>query len=467
MKKLILSAKQYIQKLALIEENKLSEFLVFGEKYEELAENFYKGRIKDIVPSINTIFIDIGLEKNAFLNITKSYKNIRFSVDDEIIVQVKKEERDEKGAELSLDYSLASKNLVLLVNSKKISFSNKIKDEKKIEKLKKIFENSEMGLIVRTSAVFETEGNLKKEYENLKLKWENIKKIASQSKSGKLIYSQNSLLEKLFREYFDESIDELVVDDESIYKEIRKYIDKNNLENLKSKIKRYFKEEDIFDFYSINVDIENALREKLWLRSGAYLVIEKTEAFVSIDVNTGQNTQNKDLEKSILYTNIEAAEEIPRQLRLRNLAGIVIIDFIDMKKSQNRNKVLEVLKENLKKDRLQTEVVNFSSLNLVQLTRKRHGKELASYFKEACPYCGGSGRVKSKEAIILEILKDIEKITEDRDILKIEIVANKKIIENIEKDFKKYIKNILNPRKKEIIYMIDENIKEYEMNLYK
>lgn len=467
MKKLILSSEEYAHKLALIEENKVSEFLIELKNTDVALGAFYKGKIVDIIDGIESIFVDIGLEKNAFLNISKFKDRMKFNKNDEILVQVENEPRDEKGAKLTLDYSISGKNLVLLPNSTKVSISHKIFDEKEKERLKEIFADiKDMGLIIRTSAAFVDKNILREEYENLIFKWENIKKDFKNSKCGKKIYSQNSLIERIFREYFDEKTDELIIDNKDIFEKIKKYIEENKLESLKNKLKRFYKDEDIFEYYKVNIEIENALKKKVWLTSGAYIIIEKTEALISIDVNTGMNTEGKDLEKLITQTNLEAAIEIPRQLRLRNLSGIIIIDFIDMKKENNRKIVLKTLENELKNDRMKTNIVNFSSLNLVQLTRQRHGNDLSSYYQEPCIYCGGTGFVKSEESIILEILKELKNIVSDKDIKKIELISKTEIIRKIKRDFIEYIEGIL--KNKEFHLIETTYLKDYyKINLYR
>lgn len=480
MKSLVLSVNENITRLALIEEKKISEFLIENKKEQDYTGNFYKARIEDILENKGTFFVDIGLEKNAFLNLGKIKPKQNLCKNTEILVQVEKNPRDEKGASVILDYSLTGKNIVLLPNSKNISISNKIKEKKDIDRLKSIFsrflENKDMGLIIRTSALNMSENDLKNEYLELLEKWHKILEIYYKSKVGTLIFSQNSLMEKLYREYLNEDIDEIIVDNEAIFNEIKNHISQKQ---LKIKISRYFKEKDIFDFYSYNIDIENALKKKLWLDSGAYLVIEKTEALISIDVNTGRNLEAESLQDLIFKTNLEAAREIPRQLRLRNLAGIIVIDFIDMKSEAERKEILKVLNENLKKDREKVEIVNFSSLNLVQLTRQRKGKELAAYYQEECPYCEGMGHIISSERAILNILKELTEISCDKDIKKIEIIAKKEFLKKIKQEIYSCLDKIFEIDKeinkkvktstREIIFLEDNSyvLNHYKINLGK
>ena len=467
MKSLILSVNEYIIRLALIEDGKISEFLIEDKKDQDYTGNFYKGKIEDVLENKENFFINIGLEKNAFLNLGKLKKRQNLYKDADILVQVEKNPRDEKGASVTLDYSIAGKNIVLLPNSRNISISNKIKNEKDIDRLKAIFSKvKDVGLIIRTSASTVNENELQKEYLELLEKWNKILEIYSKSKVGTLIFSQNSIIDRLFRNYLDESVDELIVDDEENFNKIKEYVLQKD---LKIKINRYFNERDIFEFYSYNIDIENALRKKLWLESGAYLVIEKTEALVSIDVNTGRSIEAKNLKELIFKTNLEAAKEIPRQLRLRNLAGIIIIDFIDMKSELERKEVLKVLKENLKKDSEKTEVINYSSLNLVQLTRQRRGKELAAYYLEECPYCNGTGNIISEDRAILNLLKELTVISSDVDISGVEVIAKKEFSKKIKQEFSKYIEKIFEKRSVEIKFSENSSylVNQYKINIWK
>lgn len=470
MKKLILSVGDYRTEVALVEDSKLAELQIYDKNVQDLVGNFYRARIVDVVENLKAFFVDIGLEKKAFLTLEKIKLDKKLSIGDEILVQVNKNPRGEKGATLTLDYSLASKNLVLLPNSKTLSISRKIENEKDRERIRGIFSNlKEIGLIVRTSAVNIDEFLLKKEYDELLQKWQEIEKNYLKAKKNKLVYSNNSMIEKLFREFFNEDIEELIVDDKNIFEEIKSYIAKERLYDLERKISRYFKEEDIFDFYGINVDIENALRKKVWLDSGAYIVIEKTEALISIDVNSGRNLEEKDLRDTILKTNLEAAVEIPRQLRLRNLAGIIIIDFINMNLEADRKKVLKVFEENLKKDREKVEIVNFSKLDLLQLTRKRQGNDLAFYYQKICPHCEGTGLIISREKAILNILKELKEIKNERDIKKIEIKTSKEMFEELKNNFMIYIEKILENTDKKIIFLEEKSYidNRYEIILSK
>lgn len=459
MKKMLLSSNQYEIKMALLENNKVMELFIDRKNNEDLTGNFYKGRIIAILNAMNIIFLDIGLDKKAFLSAKIKDKN--YYIGQDLLVQIKNNFRDEKGIEVSLDYSIPSKNLVLLPKSKKIFYSNKINSD--VESIKKIFKNlKSKGLIIRSSALNLSSEKLLEEYEELEKIWENIKEIEKKVSSSKLVYKLNNPLEKIITDYIDKQIDEIIIDNTEIYENLKK-------KNLGIRLSKHLKDEDLFQHYRVDMAINQALSKKVYLASGAYIIIEKTEALISIDVNTGQNVGDKNLETTIYETNLEASAEIARQLRLRNLSGIIIIDFIDMKNFENRKKVLENLEEHLKKDRLQTKIISFSNLGLVEMTRKRNGKELSSHFNEICPLCEGSGKILSDEAIILNILKDIREISNDTDINRIEINLKKDLIDLIKKEYLIYIENFLKSKKKKIDFVEDKNLgnKYYNLSLYK
>ena len=458
MKKyLILSKSVYETKLALLEDNKLDEMYIERNNKKEITGNIYKGKVVDILNNGEIIFVDIGLEKNAFLSFENKKDISKYNIDDKLIVQAETEPRDEKGAKLTLDYSINGENLVLLPKSKNLSISKKIKDIEEVNRLKNIFLNVNNGLILRTNSKGKSEENLLKEYENLKNIENQINKEFKKINVG-LLYDVNSILKKVVA-LFDDSIEEFIIDNEYIFEEIKSLLIEIGRIDLIKKLRKYFKDENIFEYYNINSQIERALDRKVYLDSGAYIIIEKTEALISIDVNTGQNTGNKTSQEIIFQTNLEATKEIARQIKLRNLAGIIIIDFIDMKKFSDRKRVLEEFKKYLSEDRVEINSVEYTNLGLIQFTRKRQGKELALYYREKCQYCEGIGYFLSKDRIILNLLEDLNNQIKSQDIKKIVIRTKKDII----KELNKYIDN------NKIKYIEDNNFYKigYKIELYK
>ncbi|VTX66679.1 Ribonuclease G [Fusobacterium nucleatum] len=457
MKKyLILSKSVYETKLALLEDNKLDEMYIERNNKKEITGNIYKGKVVDILNNGEIIFVDIGLEKNAFLSFENKKDISKYNIDDKLIVQAETEPRDEKGAKLTLDYSINGENLVLLPKSKNLSISKKIKDIEEVNRLKNIFLSTDNGLILRTNSEGKSEENLLEEYRRLENIDNQINKDFEKINVG-LLYDVNSILKKVVA-LFDDSIEEFIIDDEHIFKEIKYLLEEIGKKDLIKKLRKYFKDEDIFEYYSINSQIERALDRKVYLDSRAYIIIEKTEALISIDVNTGQNTGNKTSQEIIFQTNLEATKEIARQIKLRNLAGIIIIDFIDMKKFSDRKRVLEEFKKYLSEDRVEINSVEYTNLGLIQFTRKRQGKELALYYREKCQYCEGIGYFLSKDRIILNLLEDLNNQIKSQDIKKIVIRTKKDII----KELNKYIDN------NKIEYIEDNNFYKigYKMELY-
>ena len=457
MKKyLILSKSVYETKLALLEDNKLDEMYIERNNQKEITGNIYKGKVVDILNNGEIIFVDIGLEKNALLSFENKKDIPKYNIDDKLIVQAETEPRDEKGAKLTLDYSINGENLVLLPKSKNISISKKIKDVEEINRLKSIFLSTDNGLILRTNSEGKSEENLLEEYRRLENIDNQINKDFEKINVG-LLYDVNSILKKVVA-LFDDSIEKFIIDDEHIFKEIKYLLEEIGKKDLIKKLRKYFKDEDIFEYYNINSQIERALDRKVYLDSGAYIIIEKTEALISIDVNTGQNTGNKTSQELIFQTNLEATKEIARQIKLRNLAGIIIIDFIDMKKFSNKKRILEKFKKYLSKDKVEINSVEYTNLGLIQFTRKRQGKELALYYREKCQYCEGIGYFLSKDRIILNLLEDLNNQIKSQDIKKIVIRTKKDII----KELNKYIDN------NKIEYIEDNNFYKigYKMELY-
>ena len=457
MKKyLILSKSVYETKLALLEDNKLDEMYIERNNKKEITGNIYKGKVVDILNNGEIIFVDIGLEKNALLSFENKKDIPKYNIDDKLIVQVETEPRDEKGAKLTLDYSINGENLVLLPKSKNLSISKKIKDIEEVNRLKNIFLSTDNGLILRTNSEGKSEENLLEEYRRLENIDNQINKDFEKINVG-LLYDVNSILKKVVA-LFDDSIEKFIIDDEHIFKEIKYLLEEIGKKDLIKKLRKYFKDEDIFEYYNINSQIERALDRKVYLDSGAYIIIEKTEALISIDVNTGQNTGNKTSQELIFQTNLEATKEIARQIKLRNLAGIIIIDFIDMKKFSNKKRILEKFKKYLSKDKVEINSVEYTNLGLIQFTRKRQGKELALYYREKCQYCEGIGYFLSKDRIILNLLEDLNNQIKSQDIKKIEIRTKKDII----KELNKYIDN------NKIEYLEDNNFYKigYKMELY-
>lgn len=443
MNQIVINIDDFQSRAAIIEDGKVVEILVEREEEGRINGSIYKGKVANVLPGMESAFVNIGLEKNGFLyvndlrefeekyldGILNSNRPIEdiLTVGDEVVVQILNEPRGNKGARVTTHFTIPGKYLVLMPNNDHIAISKKIKDEEERERLENIFKDikpANMGVIIRTAAYGKSEFHFEREIEYLVKKWEDIEKKIKGAKIGEVLYKDNGIVTTVLRDIFSNDIDELIVDNEEVYWEIIDYVNAFSEKTLKTKIKLYrdSDEKEIFDLYGISEEIEKALNEVVWLECGGYLVIQKTEALISIDVNTGKNTGSYNLEETVVNTNVEAAREIPRQLRLRNFGGIIIIDFIDMRVEEDKVRVIEELEKNLQKDRIKNNIVHFTDLGLVEMTRKRTGKPLAYYYQEVCPYCNGTGKVKSQDALVHELIKEIKLSSDDRDISKIKVI---------------------------------------------
>ena len=476
MNQIVINIEEFQSRAAIIENGKVMEILIEREEEGRINGSIYKGKVANVLPGMESAFVNIGLEKNAFLyvndlrefeekyldGICNSDRPIEdiLTVGDEVVVQVLNEPRGTKGARVTTHYTLPGKYLVLMPNNDHIAISKKIKDEAERSRLEEIFKEikpENMGVIIRTAAFDKSIFHFEREMEYLVKKWEDIEKKTKNAKIGEVLYKDNGVVTTVLRDIFTNDIDELIVDNEEVYWEVIDYINAFSEKTLKTKIK-YFKEENgenIFDVYGVNKEIENALKEEVRLECGGYLVIQKTEALISIDVNTGKNTGSYNLERTVLNTNLEAAREIPRQLRLRNLGGIIIIDFIDMRLEEDKLEVLKTLEENLSKDRIKNNIVHFTDLGLIEMTRKRTGKPLYKYFQETCPLCEGTGKVKSKDAVIHDMMSEIKICAKDEDINTIKVILSKKLKIAFKELYFEFVEDYIKNKKKELI--LEEN----------
>ncbi len=488
MNQIVINIDEFQSRAAIIEDEKVVEVLIEREEERRINANIYKGKVANVLPGMESAFVNIGLEKNAFLyvndlrefeekyldGICNSERPIEdiLTVGDEVVVQVLSEPRGTKGARVTTHYTIPGKYLVLMPNNNHIAISKKIKEEEERNRLEEIVRDlkpENMGVIIRTAAQGKSIFHFEREMEYLVKKWEDIEKKTSTAKIGEVLYKDNGIVATVLRDIFSNEIDELVIDNEEAYWEVIDYINAFSEKTLKTKIKLYNDDEiEIFERYGIEKEIENALKEEVRLECGGYLVIQKTEALISIDVNTGKNTGSYNLEQTVLNTNLEAAREIPRQLRLRNLGGIIIIDFIDMRLEEDKLKVLEALEQNLSKDRIKNNIVHFTDLGLIEMTRKRTGKPLYNYFQERCPMCEGTGKIKSKDSVIHEMMTEIKECAKDEDINIIKVILSKKLKIAFKELYFDFVEDFVKNRKKKII--LEENSQNdysYEIILMK
>ena len=409
MKKVIVECLISSQKTAILEDDKLIELLIEDNKNSKKVSNIYRGIVKKVIPGIQACFVDVGFEKLAYLQLDKD-SNIKAGQD--ILVQVNKEAVGTKGAKLNTEISLAGRYLVYIPTNDRITLSNKILDEKERFRLKKIAKSvskDSEGLIIRTEAVGCTKEELEQDIKALKEKYEEILKEYRLGIGPKLLYKELDFSSKYIKENVNDETEKIITNDIAKYEELKKILESIKIEYKDKLILEENK--DIFDLYRVENQIDKALNKKVWLKSGGYLIIDKTEALTVIDVNTGKFTGNLKLEETVYKTNIEAAIEVCRQLKLRDIGGIVIIDFIDMHKATYKKEVINILNEELKKDKRKTEVLGMTRLGLVELTRRRERDSIDKYYLSDCETCEGNSKVKSINSVLDDIEKEIIRIS--------------------------------------------------------
>ncbi len=430
-------------RVGLLEGGQVVEFYVERTRDASLVGNIYKGKVVKILPGMQSAFIDIGLEKAAFLYVTDIHAGMDefapfleeeekvnsleivskkgrpdLTIEEliqegqEIPVQVSKDPIGSKGARVTSYVTLPGRYLVLMPSVEHIGISRRISDEDERTRLRTIVDNIKpngYGLIIRTASEGSGEEDLQKDCEFLLLLWENIQKKKDKVSAPSLLYSDLDLVFRSVRDLMIQDVKRLVVDSEEEYERIKDFV-KTYFEKLSRKIELYEGTEPIFDAFGIELDISRALGRRVWLKSGGYIVIDQTEAMTVIDVNTGKFVGKEELEDTILKTNLEAVKEIAYQIRLRNLGGIIIVDFIDMEKPENREKVFNAFVDAMKKDRAKNTISHISELGLIQMTRKRVRESLGRTLCETCPYCEGKGFVKSPRTLCFEIFRKVNRL---------------------------------------------------------
>ena len=384
MQEIIITNKKNNKRIMLVENGELIEQYQEEEQHTRLEGNIYLGKIRNILPGMQAAFVDIGEGKNTFIQVkdllkkedetkgittqTKDIKEVA-KIGMNIIVQVKKDANHKKGARVSTHISLPGKYMVYMPDTDFITISQKITDETQKQELKQYLKQilpQGSGAILRTSAIIATKEQLKEDAETLQNKWKQIKNQAQNNNEICKLYESENVIEKLIQDTIANKIEKITVDTEKDYKEVEKILAKHQ-EYSKIKLEKV---QDSTDKYTLKKQIEQLDNRKIWLKCGGFITIDKTEALTAIDVNSGKYTGKMSQEQTIYTVNKEATEEIAKQLRLRDIDGIIIIDYIDMQKEQSREKIKELLQENLKKDRSKTQILEFTKLNLLELTRK-------------------------------------------------------------------------------------------------
>jgi len=393
--------------------------------------NIYKGRVANVLPGMQAAFVDIGTEKNAFLYIDDAMSlrpadapadhkpkiNELVREGQEVLVQVNKEPVGTKGARVTTSLTVPGRYVVMMPHQDYVGVSRRIEDEAERERIRQIAENirdPEVGLIVRTAAEGVEQHVLEADYKFLQASWERMKKAIKTVKVPGVVYRDLALLSRTVRDFFTDEVDAFYVDHFEAFDTIRELMAHTNPEWV-SRIELYKGRENLFANYRIDQDLEKALKRKVWLKSGGYLVIDQTEALTVIDINTGKFVGSVSLEETVLKTNLEAAREIARQLRLRDIGGIIIIDFIDMRNAQHQQQVLAELEQFLRRDRTRAHLLGLTQLGLVEMTRKKVRQSLDEVLQRPCPYCEGRSKVLSEETMAARIERELTDYMKEHD----------------------------------------------------
>jgi len=445
-KEIITNFSEDETRLAILDDGQLNEIFVERAQNRGVVGNIYKGRVSRVLPGMQSAFVDIGLERDGFLYVSDVLANIDsfsawvegdeedehtpgrrrsrraresqridklLSRGDEIPVQISKAPIGTTGARITTHISMPGRFLVYMPTVDHVGVSRKIPDRGERARIKKIIKTIRPkgagGFIARTAGVGKNQQDFQDDLRFLVEAWEEIKRRAESAKAPALIHRDLSLLLRLLRDVFTEDFNRVVVDDEQEYQRAKAFLQQLQ-PNVADRVELYRKKAPIFDHFKVQQQLEKALEPKVWLKSGGYLVIDQTEALVAIDINTGKYVGKRRLEDTVLKTNLEAVDEICRQLRLRDLGGIIVIDFIDMEEKESERKVIQALERGLDRDRAKSQVLQISEFGLVELTRQRVKQSLGRIMQQPCPYCSGLGRVKSVDTICYEILREVRRL---------------------------------------------------------
>jgi ribonuclease G len=433
---LIINVTLWETRVALLEDRVLAELYIERTKDRGIMGNIYKGKVVKVLPGMQAAFVDIGLEKASFLYVSdvyggmEDYEEMGFQGEEmptyfppssqiqdllsegqELLVQISKEPLGTKGTRITSHITLPGRYLVYMPTVDHVGVSRRIRDERERRRLREIIQTIKPqsgGFIVRTASEGAEPDEIRNDMEFLVRLWNNIQKKKESSPAPSLIHSDLNIVLRVIRDLLSPQVNRIVIDSKEEHENILSFINAY-MPKQKYEIILYEKMEPIFDAYGIEIEIDKILGRKVWLKSGGYIVIDICEAFVAIDVNTGRFVGKRNLADTILKTNLEAAKEIAYQLRLRNIGGIIIIDFIDMEREGDREKVFQALEEATRKDRQKMNIFKISELGLMEMTRKRTRENISRILSEPCSYCEGAGLIKSKTTVCYDIFQEIER----------------------------------------------------------
>jgi ribonuclease G len=447
-KEILINIESQEKRVAIVNEGRLEEFYIERSQDKTIVSNIYKGKIEAALPSIGAAFVDIGLLKKGFLYLSeiesafeapdtpKQVAPKEIKKGQEVLVQVVKESFGTKGPRLSTGIGLAGRYLVLMPQDNQIGVSRRIEDDEERRRLRQIFHElnlpKDVGFIVRTAASGKSKQELSRDAFFLLKLWNRIKKIIERSKAPSLIYEEYDLTLRVIRDSFADDVTKLVVDSMPEYYRIMRFM-KTFMSYLIRKVELY-RGDDLFADKDVEKQINKVFENKVYLKSKAYIIIESTEGLVVIDVNSGGFKRRLNQEETAFKVNCDAAQEAAHQLKLRDLGGIIVIDFIDMEKESHRREVLNVLKKALSKDRAKYDILGISKFGLVEMTRERIHNTVQTLSHQACPYCQGRGKVRSPVTIAIYAIKELKRFLKGKSLKQVNITLNPEVIEEVLKD---------------------------------
>ena len=488
---LIINVEKLERRVALLEDGILEEYSVEREGDQNIVGGIFKGRVKNIEPGLKAMFVDIGLDKNAFLHFwdaipaaldagleeiqregkKKNAKKITskdipdiYPVGSEIVIQVSKGPIGTKGPRVTTNISLAGRYLVLMPYTEQFGISRKIEDPKERTRLRKIVQKLSvpegMGIIMRTVAQGTRARHFVRDLAMLLEQWDEIEARREANPAPACIFQEPGLIERAARDFLTDEVNQVICDDAHTTEAIREIAGK-----ISRRAKRRIHHlptstQPIFERINIQKQIDEAFSRQVWLPCGGYVVIDETEALISVDVNTGRNRGAKDVDKMILETNIEAAREVARQLRLRNIGGLVVIDFIDMRHRKDQQAVYKAMKDRLKKDKAKTQVLQISPIGLMEMTRQRLNESLRDSMYEPCPYCQGRARVKTPMTMSVEIQRRLNTVIQKhRDTVgDIIIVVNSDVLNRFKSEDSKLLMELERSHSGRLIFRSDPSL---------
>jgi ribonuclease G len=464
--KLVVSVEKLERRVALLEAGRLEEYSVERNSSRNIVGSVYKGKVKNIEMGLKAMFVDIGFEKNAFLHFwdaipaaldsgieeidrrgksrpkkritAKDIPNI-YPVGSDVIVQVTKGPIGTKGPRVTTNLSFAGRYLVLMPYSDRSGISRKIEDPKERARLRKILQELDIpdgiGVIIRTVGEGQRARYFVRDLSYLLEQWARIERKIQEDPAPVRLFEEPDLVERTVRDFLTEEIDEVVVDDHEAADRMSEMVGKIS-RRARNRIHYFDGATPIFETFGVQKQIDDAFHRQVWLRCGGYIVIDETEALVAVDVNTGRNKGGRDVEKTILQTNLEAADEIARQLRLRNIGGLIIGDFIDMKNRKDQQAVYNLMRERLKRDKAKTHVLPISALGLMEMTRQRAQESLSDSIYENCPYCVGRGLVKTPMTTSVELHRTLNGIMRKYQdtVHEIRVIVNPEVLKRLKEE---------------------------------